>query len=97
MSNKKQILIAFFIPFFLAVGLIVLRIFVIYDPYDPWRCPSGSLCAPPYEEYSIPKQLEILGLLIVGLLILALILPSFVMMRTYQSQKDKLQSSLNIE
>ena len=97
MSDKKQILLAFLIPFILAVGLMVLRIFVFYDPYDSWRCLSGGLCAPPYEEYSISKQLEIIGLLIVGLFILALFLPSFVMTRTYQNRKNKLESKSVIE
>ena len=93
MSNKKQILLAFLIPLSLAIGLLFLRIFVFYDPYDFWiACPNGGICYAPYEEYSIPEQLEIIGLLIVGLFILAFILPSFVMMRTYQGRRNKLES-----
>jgi len=93
MSQTKQILLAFFIPLLLAIGLLFLRIFVFYDSYDSWiACPNGGVCYAPYEEYSIPKQLEIIVLLIVGLFILALILPSFVMMRTYQGRRNKLES-----
>ncbi|GEM_PF-6488105 len=92
MNNKKQILLAFFIPLFLAAGLLALRIFVFYDPYDPWIAYSQDrIVAPPYEDYSLPKQLEIIGLLIVGLLILSFILPSYVMMRTYQSRRNQLK------
>jgi hypothetical protein len=95
MSDKKQILLAFFIPLFLAVGLIALRIFVFYDPYDPWI--REETVAPPYDHYEISEQLKIFGLLIVGFFVLSLILPSFVMMRTYQSRRNQFKTRSVIE
>lgn len=93
MNSKKQILFAFFIPLFLAIVLLLLRVYVFYDPYDTWiACPNGGVCYAPYEEYSLPKQLEIIELLIVALFVLSFALPSFVMMRTYQGRRNKLES-----
>ncbi|HEY8559836.1 MAG TPA: hypothetical protein VIL74_05490 [Pyrinomonadaceae bacterium] len=90
MSQTKQILLAFLIPLVLAIGLLFLRFLVFYDPYDPWIRPANV--APPHEEYVLPEQLEIIGLLIVGSLILSFVLPPFVMMRMYQSRKFQLKS-----
>jgi hypothetical protein len=96
MSNKKQILHAFFIPFFLAVGLLVLRIFVFYDQCDPWLSNKGIFqCG--LSDYEIPLQLRIIQLSIPGLFVLSFILPSFVMMRMYQNRRNKLESGSIIE
>ncbi|MBS1794756.1 MAG: hypothetical protein JSS81_12930 [Acidobacteria bacterium] len=93
MGIRKQILLAFFIPLLLAAGLLLLRIYVFYDPYDPWiACPNGGVCFAPYEEYEIPKQLQIIELFILFMLVLSLIMPAFVMMRTYQNRRTKLKS-----
>lgn len=90
MSNKKQILPAFFIPLFLAIGLLLLRIFVFYDPYESWF--GNDLKFSPYEEYDIPEQLRIFSLFIFLLFVLSFALPFFVMMRTYQGRRNKLGS-----
>ncbi len=95
MSDKKQILLAFFIPLILAIGLLFLRIFVFYDPSLEFRAKAQSISF--CEFCAIPLEYEILNLLIVAIFILALILPSFVMMRTYQGRRNKLESPSIIE
>ncbi len=95
MIDKKQILLAFFIPLFLAIGLIIARICIFYDPnlvYNHYEVVFAIR-----EGYGLPLEMEVLGLLIWGMFILSFILPPFVMMRTYQSRRNKLESPSIIE
>jgi len=97
MSDKKQILLAFLIPLSMGICLLVLRVYVFYDSSDPWiYCPNDAVCFPQYEPET-PKQLQIIGLFVGALLILSLVLPSFVLMRTNQNQRNKSELKLNIE
>jgi hypothetical protein len=91
MKQTKQILLAFLIPLFLAVGLLVARIYIFYGS-NIFDTDAGAVFAL-YEGYGAPLEAEILGLLIWGMFILSFILPSFVMMRTYQSRKNKLEAA----
>jgi len=95
MTDKKQILLAFFIPLFLAVGLLVLRIYVFFDPNLEFvsEAKSVSFC----EFCNIPLEFGILSLLIFALFTLSLVLPSFVLMQIYQGRRNKLETTSIIE
>ena len=95
MSNKKQILLAFFIPLFLAIVLSATRIYIFYDLNIIYTYPEVAFAI--HDKVGSPMELEILGLLVWGMILLSFVLPSFVMMRTYQSRKNKLNSALHIE
>ena len=91
MKQAKQILLAFFIPLSLAVSLIIARLCIFYDlnriEYITYEAVFAIR-----EGYGLPLEIEILGLFIWAMFILSLILPSFVMMRTYQGRRNKLES-----
>lgn len=95
MSNKKQILQAFFIPLFLAIGFLFLRVFIFYDLSIFYKSPEAAFAI--RDGYGAPIEMEVLGLLIWGMFILSLILPPFVMMRTFQNRRNKIESTSIIE
>jgi hypothetical protein len=90
MNNKKQILIAFFVPFILAVCLLFLRVFVYCNP--DFECTGDRQSISFVEYYNTPLLFDALILFSIAMFALSLILPPFVMMRTYQSRRNKLES-----
>jgi hypothetical protein len=97
MNKNEQILLAFLIPFSMAIGLLVLRMYVFYDSSDPWIYRPGNAVGFPAYEPETPKQLQIIGLFVGALLSLSIVLPSFVSMRIYQNRRNKSVLKLNIE
>ena len=91
MTNKKQILLAFFIPLFLAIVLLLLA-----DSIFPAKCTTTfikqgkEVCLEYHEESSFTEMAY--GLAVVGLFILSIILPSLKIMRTYQGRQNRLGS-----
>ncbi len=93
MSNKKQILLAFFIPLFLAISLLIAKMYILqnlqnasFQSIDKAR--TIGFC----ESCYLPLEFDIPSLLILALSALSFILPPFVMMRTYQGRRNKLDS-----
>ncbi len=95
MSNKKQMLLAFFIPLFLAIGLTLFGYFFLEpECLATFEYQGKTLCAEYRNTFIAEEEYKFF---IVGLFILSLILPSFVMMRKYQSRRNKLESPSIIE
>ena len=93
MKQTKQILLAFFIPLFLAIGLLIAKIYILqnlrnasFQSIDKARI--IGFC----ESCYVPLEFDIPSLLILALFALSFILPPFVMMRTYQGRRNKLES-----
>jgi hypothetical protein len=95
-KNFKQILLAFFIPLSLAVSLIIARLCIFYDLNRIEYITYEAIFAI-REGYGLPLEMEIPGLFIWAMFILSLTLPSFVLMRTYQGRRNKLESASIIE
>lgn len=93
MSQTKQSLLAFLIPFSMAVCLQYLRVYVFYDPCDS----QGDAISFGVYDCAQLIQSQIISLFAVALLILSFVLPFFVSMRTHQNQRDKSELKLNIE
>ena len=95
MSDKKQILLAFFIPFFLAVGLKLFGQFFLEPECLGYIDNFGKkVCVEYHDSFTAEGEYK---LLILGLFVLSLIMPSFVMMRTYQSRRNQLKTKSIIE
>ena len=95
MSNKKQILLAFFIPLFLAISLTLFGFFFVGSECSDAAEYEGRRVCFEYRNASLIEQEYFL--LVLSLFILSLVLPSFVMLRTYQSRRNKLESGSIIE
>ena len=96
MTSKKQILLAFFIPLFLAIGLLLFYYSFLQPECSYTFIDNGKvICG--YENYDVPIASEECALLILGLFLLSLVLPSFVMMQTYQGRRNQLESPSIIE
>jgi hypothetical protein len=94
MTNKKQLLLAFSIPLFLAIGLLLFESFFFESVCTSFKDREEKVCL----EYHNESFAETgYALLVLGLFILSFILPSFVMMRTYQGRLNKLESPSIIE
>ena len=90
MSDKKQILLAFFIPLSLGIGLILIGYFFVGSECSDSAEYEGRRVCFEYRNASLIEQEYFL--LVLGLFILSLVLPSFVTMRTYQGRRNKLES-----
>ena len=90
MNQNKQIFLAFVIPLLLAIGFLFLRVFSFYDLSIFYKSPEAAFAI--RDGYGAPIEMEFLGLLIWALFILSFILPSFVLMRTYQSRRNQLKT-----
>ncbi len=101
MSQTKQILLAFLIPFILAV---VLESFGRYF-FPACRSSYTEIDAIVFclEYHSVPLPVDVslaekgYALLILSLFICSLILPPFITLRAYQNKKSEFKSSLIIE
>ena len=94
MTDKKQILLAFVIPFFLAVILFVFGYFLQPDCSYTFVDNGNVICG--YENYDVPIASEEYILMIFGLIVLSFILPFFVTWRNHQSRKAKVESIIKI-
>ena len=85
MTDKKQILIAFLIPFILAVSLSFLGDYILPDGCtSTFELKGKTVCLEYHDETWIET---FYGLFILGLFILSLFLPLILFGRAYQRKK----------
>lgn len=95
MSDKKQILLAFFIPLFLAIILGLFGYFFLEPECLGFIENSGTkVCVEYHDTFIAEGEYKFL---IFGLCILSLIMPSFAMTRVYQSRRNQLKPRSIIE
>jgi hypothetical protein len=92
MSQTKQILLAFLIPFILAVSLTFLTNFLFVP-----QCPSETEVCFIISDESLSFTEVIYKFLIIGLFLTSLILPPFITKRAYQNKRNKLEMKSIIE
>jgi hypothetical protein len=95
MKLTKQILLAFFIPMSLAIGLIMLEKYFFPPVCSSSFVNQGKTFCLEYHDESLVETGY--GLLIIGLIIFSFVLPFLVKMRTYQSGLKKLEAPSIIE
>lgn len=92
MSQTKQILLAFLIPFSLAVGLASLG-----DYFFPQSCMTaeinGETVCFSYDERGWSFVEGMYTFLVIGLFLASLILPPFITRRAYQSKRSELKAT----
>jgi hypothetical protein len=95
MSQTKQILLAFLIPFILCISLAFLENYFFPKCFYSAEIQRGTVCIDNYEAFSL---IEIAyGFLTIGLFLASLILPPFLTRRAYQSKLSKLKMKSIIE
>jgi hypothetical protein len=92
MSQTKQILLVFLIPFGLSVGLASFKnYYYTHGCVSSLEIPGKEIC----EQISIVEMICIL--LIIGLFFSSLILPPFMTWRTHQKKRNALKMKAIIE
>lgn len=94
MKQTKQILLAFLIPFSLAVALVVLEDY--FFPKCFWtEIQEETVCIEKFGTFSLFGIAY--GLLGIGSFLTSLFLPSFITGRAYKNRKNQLSAKLIIE
>ncbi len=91
MSLTKQILLAFSIPFILAVGLAFLGDYFFFPGCVSTFVIYGEMFCSSYSDRTSFYALFYV-ILVIGLFLASLILPPFLSRRVYQSRRNKLES-----